>query len=119
MVLSVKWREGPIQEQYPSESFLIIELEVRKVGQKPRVIPSFCLVDNQGAEYAKYERSWYLDGTIGSLESLNPNMKKHGFLVFDVPRSEGFKGYKLKVSSDLVFGDYALIKLTLPPNQEN
>lgn len=94
--------------QRPDAKFLFVELAVRNNDKKPRAIPPFRLLDENGAEYEASSKAWVVDGSIGILESLNPSVTKQGFVVFDVPTGHN---YRLKVSGGYWSGEDALIQL--------
>ena len=87
---------------------LFVKLTVRNDDKKPRSIPPFKLIDENGAEYETSSRGWATEGGINILESLNPSVKKDGLIVFDVPVN---RKYKLKVSGGYWSGENALIEL--------
>jgi len=107
-VHEMKWDKGPLNGQYPRQTFLIIKIEIQNEDKRPRTIPSFLIIDDNGAEYEKYDKSWLIKGTIGDLERLNPNATKHGLIIFDVSE---WGTYKLKISGDFFSTNYALIWL--------
>jgi uncharacterized surface protein with fasciclin (FAS1) repeats len=96
-------------DQQPDARFLFVELTVRNDDKKPRSIPPFELVDENGATYETSDKGWAVEGSIGFFDSLNPSVHKQGFLVFDVPPSHKFK---LKVSGGYWSGEDALIALS-------
>lgn len=102
---------------YPTGIFITIPLQIRNIGREPRTIPDFRLVDENGAEYQKYEKSYLISSTIGGLTDLNPSMVKDGILVFDIPGR--FRTYRLKVWSRLLLGDSGLISLDRVIEDEN
>lgn len=87
--------ENQFLNQKPNAVFLFVELTVRNDDKKPRMIPPFTLLDESGAEYQASSHGWAVEGSIGLIESLNPEVKKQGFVVFDVPKN---KNYRLKLS---------------------
>ena len=92
---SSKLSDNQFLDDRPDAMFLFIELTVRNDDKKARSIPPFKLIDENGAEYETTSKAWAVEGSIGVLESLNPGVKKQGFIVFDVPTNHK---YKLKVS---------------------
>ena len=98
--------------QEPDAKFLFVELTVRNNDKKARSIAPFTLIDEKGAEYETSNKAWAVEGSIGALTSLNPNVQKQGFIVFDVPTGHR---YKLKVSGGYWSNVYALIRLSLSP----
>ena len=93
----------------PDANFLFVELTIKNNDKKPRSVAPFKLIDEQGAEYESSSKSWQVEGSIGVLSSLNPNVKKTGFIVFDVPKDNI---YKLKVSGGYWSSDVGFIKLS-------
>ena len=73
------------------------------------MIPPFKLIDQSGAEYDIYYGGWAVSGSIEVIENLNPQVKKEGFLVFDVPPHNQ---YFLKVSGGYWSSEIALIRLS-------
>ena len=92
---SSKLSENQYRDEKPNAMFLFVELSVRNEDKKPRTIPSFQLLDGNGAEYESSSKSWRVENSIGSLDSLNPDVQKRGIVVFDVP---DYRDYRLKVS---------------------
>ncbi len=89
--------------------FLFVELTIRNNDKKARTIPSFELIDENGAEYETTSKGWRVEGSIGVMDSLNPDVKKRGTIVFDVPQN---RKYWLKVSGGYWSGDYDFIRIT-------
>ncbi len=96
-------------DQKPNAMFLLIELTVRNGDSKPRSIPPFRLIDQNGAEYETSSKSVYIEDSIDILDSLNPGVQKHGFIVFDIPKGHH---YNLKVSGGYWSDEYAIIMLS-------
>lgn len=107
------WSSRLSNNQYldskPDAMFLFVELAIRSDDKKARSVPPFKLIDENGAEYETTSKGWAVEGSIGILDSLNPGVKKQGFIIFDVPQSHN---YKLKVSGGYWSGDDALIKIS-------
>jgi len=101
-------------DQKPDAVYLFVNLTVKNNDKEPREIPSFKLIDENNAEYEVSSKGWSVSGSIGVLDSLNPDVQKSGTIVFDVPA--GHK-YKLLVSGGYWSGDSALITLT--PNNDS
>lgn len=106
---SYRLSDNEFLDQRPDAMFLFVELIVRNDDKKPRSIPPFKLIDENGAEYETSSKAWVVEGSIGVLDSLNPGVKKQGFIIFDVPQSHN---YKLKVSGGYWSGDDALIEIS-------
>ena len=62
---------------------------------KARIVPPFNLVDLSGKEYQRSSNAWSVEGSIGALKTLNPDVSKQGIIVFDVSKG---RDYMLKVS---------------------
>jgi len=88
--------------------FLFVEVSVRNDDTKPRMIPPFRMVDENGAEHETSSKAWAVEGSIGVLDSLNPGVEKRGNIVFDVPQGHQ---YKLKVSGGYWSPEDALIEI--------
>ena len=101
--------ENPYMNQAPNASYLAVEVAVRNDDKKERMVPPFYLVDAQGTEYSTSSNQIYLDGALGILESLNPNVRTQGYILFDVPKRND---YKLKVDGGYWVNASALITLT-------
>ena len=82
-------------DQRPNAMYLFVRLTVRNDDKKPRMVPPFKLLDENGAEYEASSNAWAVEGSIGILENLNPSVSKQGFVVFDVPKAHK---YRLKLS---------------------
>ena len=85
-----------------------MRLAVRNRDDKPRSIPPFELIDEDGREYETSSKAWKVEGCITALDSLNPGVRKDGVIVFDVPRT---REYDLKVSGGYWSPEDALIEL--------
>ncbi len=94
--------------EYPDAMYLFVKLTIRNDDNEARTIPPFKLIDENGAEYEKSNKSWRVDNAIGSLDSLNPGVKKQGVLIFDVPHNHT---YKLIVSGGYWSNEKAFIRL--------
>lgn len=97
----------------PNAKYLFIALSVLNNDTKARDVPPFKLVDDQGAEYDADARSYMLPGSIGLIETLNPSVKKLGFVVFDVPPD---KHYRLKLSGGFWSKQDAFVRLEPAPS---
>ena len=101
---------NPYLNQAPDATFLFVDITVRNDDKKARTIAPFKLVDENGSEYETSSKSWSVDGSIGVLDSLNPEVEKRGYIVFDVPRG---KHYKLEISGGYWSSDKAFVDLCL------
>lgn len=101
--------DNPYLVTKPDAMFLGVLLIVYNASDKPRSIPPFILVDEDGAEYETSSKAFAMPGTIGSLDSLNPGVQKEGAIVFDVPMTHR---YKLKVSGGYWSTANAFIELS-------
>lgn len=106
------WTDRLTDNQYthtdPDAKYLVIEISVRNDDTKARSIPSFKLIDTQGREYNTSSSAFIFNEHIGILSSLNPDVQKDGFIVFDCPPQ---RDYKLHVSGGYWTNDHALIQL--------
>lgn len=93
----------------PKATYLFINLIVRNDDDEARTIPPFELVDESGATYDSSSNAYMLDKSIGPIDQLNPDVKKQGVIVFDVPRN---KNYQLKISGGYWSDEDALVNLS-------
>lgn len=93
----------------PDAKYLFVLLMVTNISKESRIVPPFKLVDDDGAVYDASGRGWMLPGSIGVLESLNPGVRKSGFVVFDVPEN---RNYRLKASGGFWSLKDAFIRLS-------
>lgn len=94
----------------PDAMFLFVELIVKNDDTKARMIPPFKLIDENGAEYETSSKSEILvKEAIKIMDTLNPDVQKHGYIVFDIPQNHK---YKLKISGGIWSGKSALIELS-------
>jgi len=113
----VVWKCGwvvslpPYYDEKANAAFLLIDLTVRNDDTKPRSIPLFKLIDENGAEYEVCTKGLG-DQYIDVFDSLNPSVTKRGYIVFDVPTNHK---YKLNVSGGYWSGGNALIVLSPKP----
>ncbi len=107
--LVVVWRVLDLRRQKPDAKFLFVELTVRNDDKQARSIAPFKLIDENNAEYEASSKAWAVEGSIGVLTSLNPSVKKQGFIVFDVPTEHK---YKLKLSGGYWSNENALVQLS-------
>lgn len=96
-------------DQKPDAMFLLVELTVKNNDKKPRSIPPFKLIDENGAEYETSSKSFAMKGSIDVLDSLNPSVQKQGYIVFDIPINHQ---YKLKVSGGYWSSEDTFIELS-------
>jgi len=106
---SSRLSDNQFLDQKPDARFLFVELTVRNDDKKARSIAPFKLIDENGAEYEASSKAWAVEGSIGVLTSLNPSVKKEGFVVFDVPTEHE---YKLKCSGGYWSGEDAFVQLS-------
>jgi len=92
----------------PNAKFFVVELIVRNDDKKERSVPSFKLIDENGAEYGTTS-SLSLKDSLGIFDSLNPGVQQRGRIVFDAPPHHT---YLLKVSGGFWSSEDALIRLT-------
>jgi hypothetical protein len=86
---------NPFLDKRPNAKWLFVEVAVRNNDKKARMIPPFKLEDEQGREYESSAEATMIENAIGVLDSLNPDVTKQGYVVFDVPPD---RIYKLKLS---------------------
>ncbi len=98
----------------PDSMYLIVDVTIRNNDRKPRAIPPFYLIDEDNREYQISSKGSLIDGVIGVLDSLNPDVEKQGYVIFDVPAN---RTYRLKVSGGYWSGATAFI--ALDPNKIN
>ncbi len=106
---SSRLSDNQFLDDRPNAMFLFVDITVRNDDKKPRSIPPFYLIDENGAEYETSSKAWAVEGAIGILESLNPDVQKRGLIVFDVPQNNR---YKLKVSGGYWSEDDAFIVIS-------
>lgn len=99
-------QDGDVIESAGVGDFLEMILTVRNDDKKPRSIPPFKLLDENGAEY---ETSDMDSSNIDILRNINPNVTKTVNIHFEATASHK---YKLKVSGGYDSDDYALIELS-------
>ena len=92
----------------PDAMYLFVQLTIRNDDTKPRSVPPFSLLDESSRQYQTSDHGWAVEGSIGVLDSLNPNVAKSGFIVFDVPPEHA---YSLKISGGYWSGESAMIEL--------
>lgn len=97
-----------IKHEKPDAKFLVIAISVMNNDKEPRTIPPFYLYDDYGAKYEVSSKAISIEGTIGLIKSLNPNVAIAGLIVFDVPKKVK---YKLKVSGGYWSTEEAYIEL--------
>lgn len=103
---SDKLSDNQFLDQKPNAKFLFVEVVVRNDDKKARTVPPFKLVDENEAEYDTSDKAWAVDGSLGIIENLNPNVSKQGFIVFDVPNN---RSYNLKLSGGFWSTDNAFV----------
>lgn len=100
--------DNPHMHKAPDAKYLVVEVSVRNDDKKERSIPPFKLVDESGREYGKSSNAYALSDHIGPLSSLNPDVQKDGYIVFDCPPG---RTYALRVSGGYWSSDSATIAL--------
>jgi TonB family protein len=103
-------------DQRPDSLFLFVNLTARNNDSEARTIPPFKLIDEKGAEYETSSKAWIVEGSIGILHDLNPDVSTQGSVVFDVPIDHQ---YKLKLSGGYWSSDTALVVLHPNDKEEN
>src|ERR1700691_2164020 len=94
-----------------TSAFLIFDITAQNNDTSSSALPPFHLVDSEGRIYDQASAGVFVDGIIGPLESLNPNVSKHGYLLFDVPPN---RQYTLQVAGGYESRESALLALSLP-----
>lgn len=89
-------------------NWLFVNLTVRNNDKKARMVPPIKLIDEQGREYQSSAEGTMIENSIGVLETLNPDVSKQGYVVFDVPKG---RTYKLKLSGGYFSSDIGYIRL--------
>lgn len=116
-VRDVKW-QNYIGDKYINQKanskYLLINISAKNKDSQSRLVPSFTLVNSNGNTYESSDDSIYLGDKAFILESLNPNVTKNGWLVFDVPEDDN---YKLVISGGFFSADEARVVL-FPDNRE-
>lgn len=84
-------KDNTFLDQAPDAKYLFVEVSVRNDDKKPRMIPPFKLVDENGAQHQTTSKAWAVSDALGPLDSLNPGVIKEGVIVFDVPRGHTYK----------------------------
>lgn len=100
--------DNPYLDKKPNAMFLFVDIWVQNTDKQARTIPPFYLEDSDGNTYQTDSKSLFVENSIGMLDSLNPKVSKRGFIVFDIPKKNG---YKLKVSGGYWSTDVAYINL--------
>jgi hypothetical protein len=108
------WRTRLVRsysEEKPNAMFLVVILAVRNDDTKPRSIPPFKLIDENGAEYETFSSAgfYFKEYAMDIFDSLNPSVLKKGCIAFDVPTNHN---YKLKVSGGYWSKEDAIIRLS-------
>lgn len=103
---------NPVLNQAPDAMFLFVRLAVRNNDKKARLLVPFKLVDDKGSEYEASSKGWTVEGSIGVLTSLNPDVTKEGTVIFDVPPS---RNYRLKVPGGYWSSEDSFIELSPRP----
>lgn len=93
----------------PDGVFLLVQIKVTNKDKEARMIAPFKLVDQKNAEYESSSKGALNKKALGILNTLNPNVSKEGFLVFDLPKEKN--NYKLKVSGGYWSNENALVTL--------
>lgn len=100
--------DNQYMHKYPDAKYLLIEVSVRNDDKKERSIPPFKLIDEAGREYGESSNAYALEDHIGALTSLNPDVQKDGYIVFDCPPN---RNYQLHTSGGYWSSDSANIEL--------
>ncbi len=108
----VWWQDRLSSNQFldrrANANWLFVQISVRNNDTKARMIPPFKLIDENRSEYEASPDGWRVEGSIGVLDSLNPRVTQHGFVVFDVPQG---RTYRLIVSGGYWSTSEALVEL--------
>lgn len=75
----------------PAARYLFVEVTVMNNDKEARMIPPFKLLDGNGAQFDSSSNAWAAEGSLGVLESLNPEVAKKGLVIFDVPMGREYK----------------------------
>jgi len=106
------WSERLSSNQFLNKranaNWLFVDMTIRNNDKKARMVPPLKLVDEQGREYESSAQGMMIENSIGVLETLNPDVSKQGYVVFDVPTG---RKYKLKLSGGYWSGGTGYIRL--------
>ena len=72
------------------------------------MIPPFKLVDDQNREYESSAEAVMIENSFDVLDSLNPDVTKQGYVVFDVPAN---RTYKLQLSGGFWSSETGYIRI--------
>jgi hypothetical protein len=92
----------------PDATFLLVKLSVYNRAAEAKTIPTFFLLDQYGKEYVTSNIGWPMDSVISEFDILNPDVKKTGTIIFDIPKDNT---YFLRVSSGYRIDETELIEL--------
>jgi len=111
------WSEHLSSNQFLNKranaNWLFVNMTIRNNDKKARMVPPIKLVDEQGREYESSAEGMMIEDSIGVFETLNPDVSKQGYIVFDVPTG---RKYKLKLSGGYWSVDTGYIHL-VPTNK--
>jgi hypothetical protein len=111
-VWGARWYENCSNVKYlnikPEFSYLLIEIIVRNDSNRQKVSPRFKLIDENKVSYEISKKYWTGVGNLRLMRSLNPNVSKEGYIVFDAPQNHH---YKLRVSNPSQAGAYAFVEI--------
>lgn len=89
-------------------NWLFVKMTVRNNDKQARMVPPIQLIDESGREYESSAEATMIEDSIGLLETLNPDVSKTGYVVFDVPKG---RTYKLRLSGGYWSSDTGYIRL--------
>jgi protein-disulfide isomerase len=92
---------------------LLVEITAQNNDTSASTLPPFHLIDSAGRIYDQSSSGILVNGIISPLESLNPSVSKHGYLLFDVPAN---RLYTLQVGGGYESEQSALAALFAPPS---
>lgn len=99
---------NPYLDKAPNANWLLVRIIVRNDDNKARLVHSFYLFDENGAEYEESSERWRVEGHF-ILEKLNPSVSNAGVLLFDVPKGHI---YRLKLSGKYGPEDKIFVELS-------
>ena len=85
----------------PNAAFLVVDITAQNNDTSSSTLPPSHLIDSDGRVYEQSSAGVFMDGIISPLESLNPGVSKHGYLLFDAPPN---RQYTLQVGAGMSLG---------------
>lgn len=81
------WEERMTERADPEKTFVIIEVEIKNVGndEETAYAGEFSVTDSEGYRYEQDYKTYYFDDEALGLVSLYPNQKAKGKILFEIP----------------------------------